>query len=394
MLARFCEINDIKPLFIFDGVHRIQEKEQWEGKRRERNRYKIDQSLLFEEARSIRLDNWLTILQSDYLSSTSPTSNHHITLQTGRRILKKLNHVHDIYKNYYNIKDKEQDNMIHKLNLEKKTTAIKGKMKYNKVMMDQNETSFNHHHQDIQIDNYQAQQLKEQKKLERKLIKIAKELGQTLDYVQDKNKYTKTVRDLSSKEYQLMKTMIQYKIENIKNDIQELQHDNDQMILSLTKRSIRITPKLRQESKSFLLSLGHICFTCENHEAEAFCANLVKSGKADGTISEDLDTIAFGDTLLLRYFFAKKRSILQIDPIKAQEELNLTSDQFLDLCILCGTDFGPKIRGVGPIRALQLMKTHGSIENILTFLDTQKYMPEKGFDFYNIRKMKNLINEP
>ncbi|KAI9302665.1 PIN domain-like protein [Cunninghamella echinulata] len=378
-LARFCDKHAIIPLFVFDGKYRLAAKQQWEGRRREKARYKIDQSLLFEMARSSRLDNWLTVLQSDYISK-NPNA---IPLPVGRRILKKLDHVHDIYKQHYNMDDDDDDddNYIDIL-LKKKATTTKNKTKKINMMKKKNDQNDNNIDKD-----YQLQQIKEQKKIERKLVKIAKELGQTLDYVQDKEKYTKTVRALSSKEYQLMTTMIQDKIENIKNDIHELQYDNDQMITSLTKRSVRITHELREECKTFLSSLGYVCFTSEHHEAEALCANLVKNGKADGTISEDLDTVAFGDTLLLRYFFAKKRPILQVDPIKARQQLELTKEQFLDLCILCGTDFGPKIKGVGPIRALQLIQKYGSIENILKELDTQKYIPEPGFDFKNIRKI-------
>ena len=36
------------------------------------------------------------------------------------------------------------------------------------------------------------------------------------------------------------------------------------------------------------------------------------------------------------------------------EELQLTRDQFIDLCILCGCDYTDKIPGIGPVRALQV----------------------------------------
>lgn len=58
------------------------------------------------------------------------------------------------------------------------------------------------------------------------------------------------------------------------------------IFIFLAKRSVRITHELREECKTFLSSLGYVCFTSEHHEAEALCANLVKNGKADGTISE------------------------------------------------------------------------------------------------------------
>jgi 5'-3' exonuclease len=84
----------------------------------------------------------------------------------------------------------------------------------------------------------------------------------------------------------------------------------------------------------------------------------------------------------------KNKPILQVDPVVARQHLGLTKAQFLDLCILCGTDFGPKIAGVGPMRALQLIQQHGSIEETLIHLDPRKYIPEQGFDYRRIRKVR------
>jgi hypothetical protein len=46
--------------------------------------------------------------------------------------------------------------------------------------------------------------------------------------------------------------------------------------------------------------------------------------------------------------------------------------QFIDLCILLGCDYCGSIRGIGPHRALQLIKQHRNIETILENLDTKK----------------------
>ena len=54
-------------------------------------------------------------------------------------------------------------------------------------------------------------------------------------------------------------------------------------------------------------------------------------------------------------------------------ELELTEDEFIDLCILCGCDYTSKIPSIGPVRALALIKKHGSIEKILAELDPEKY---------------------
>lgn len=43
--------------------------------------------------------------------------------------------------------------------------------------------------------------------------------------------------------------------------------------------------------------------------------------------------------------------------------------QFIDLCILMGCDYCATIKGIGPKRAIDLIKQHGSIEEILENID-------------------------
>jgi hypothetical protein len=49
---------------------------------------------------------------------------------------------------------------------------------------------------------------------------------------------------------------------------------------------------------------------------------------------------------------------------QALEGLELTRDQFIDVCILCGCDYVPTIRGIGAVTALKLIKKHGCIEEV------------------------------
>ena len=45
--------------------------------------------------------------------------------------------------------------------------------------------------------------------------------------------------------------------------------------------------------------------------------------------------------------------------------------QFIDLCILLGCDYCESIRGIGPKRAVDLIKQHRSIEKVLEHIDTK-----------------------
>ncbi|TMS09204.1 Flap endonuclease 1 [Larimichthys crocea] len=51
----------------------------------------------------------------------------------------------------------------------------------------------------------------------------------------------------------------------------------------------------------------------------------------------------------------------------------LTNEQFIDLCILMGCDYCATIKGIGPKRAIDLIKQHGSIEEILENIDPNKH---------------------
>jgi 5'-3' exonuclease len=52
--------------------------------------------------------------------------------------------------------------------------------------------------------------------------------------------------------------------------------------------------------------------------------------------------------------------------------LELTYDQFVDLCILCGCDYCSTIKGIGPKTALKLVKQHKTLEAIIEHLRKDK----------------------
>lgn len=57
--------------------------------------------------------------------------------------------------------------------------------------------------------------------------------------------------------------------------------------------------------------------------------------------------------------------------------LELSISSFVDFAILIGTDFSPRLKGLGPHRALKLIQQHKSIENVLAVTGT-RYLPEAG----------------
>ncbi|KAL9556397.1 hypothetical protein MBANPS3_001887 [Mucor bainieri] len=337
-LAQFCSLNAITPLFVFDGPQRLEAK-QLEHAKRARSRRKVKHSLLFEREQSVRLDNWLQV--SDQYDQA------HMSKESALAILGELGET---------LKEMDVDPTI----LEDGTMPV-----------------------DTQ-----------EQELQRQLRSIAQELHSAIATVEDTEKYTRTVRNLANRERDLMADMIIHRYKDIKSALQQLKRENQSMLSSLVteKRSLRITQHTRDECQEFLKTLGYVCLSCDNHEAEAMCANLAKSGRTTATVSEDLDTIAFGDVPILRYFFSKGRPIVSIDPVIARQELGLSREAFIDLCILCGTDFSGTIHGIGPHKALQAIQTYGSIERVLRHLDS-RYVPQETFNYALARHVFNDLPE-
>ncbi|KAL6531518.1 Elongation of fatty acids protein 2 [Orobanche minor] len=129
-------------------------------------------------------------------------------------------------------------------------------------------------------------------------------------------------------------------------------------------------------------------------EAEAQCSALCKANKVYAVASEDMDTLAFGAPLFLRHLMdssSKKIPVMEFELSKVLEEMNLTRDQFIDLCILSGCDYCDTIRDVGGLTALKLIRQHGSIERILENINKQRYQVP---DDWAYQESRRLFKEP
>lgn len=161
------------------------------------------------------------------------------------------------------------------------------------------------------------------------------------------------------------------------------------------RRTVHATREHNEEAKRLLRLMG-IPVVEAPGEAEATCATLVRNGKAWASGSEDMDTLTFGSLVLLRHLTAgdqKKNPITEIDLPRALEGLQLSQDEFIDLCILLGCDYATPIRGMGPQTALKLIKEHRSIDEIQRVLAKQGgklQIPED----YPVETIRNLFKHP
>lgn len=141
------------------------------------------------------------------------------------------------------------------------------------------------------------------------------------------------------------------------------EHEKDKF----ERRLVKVTPQHVQECQELLDVLG-VPWIAAPGEAEAQCAELVRGGLAYGVASEDMDTLTFGAPVMLRHMTAseaKKLPIAEYNLDAVLKGMQLSMKQFIDLCILLGCDYCETIKGVGPMRAVSLIRQHESIEGIM-----------------------------
>ena len=103
-------------------------------------------------------------------------------------------------------------------------------------------------------------------------------------------------------------------------------------------------------------------------------------GDVWASASQDFDSLLFGAPKLVRNMtITGRRKVpgkdiyrdVKTEIIESKgflEELGITREQLVDVCILMGTDFNAGISGIGPKKGLKLIKDHGDIEGALAHL--------------------------
>jgi len=147
----------------------------------------------------------------------------------------------------------------------------------------------------------------------------------------------------------------------------------------------RLKDYMADDSKRLLTLLG-IPWIQAPSEGEAQAAYLVKKGDSNFCASQDYDSLLFGAFMLVRNVtlsgrrkLPRKNVYIEVRPEivvldKVLRELGITYEQLIDIGILVGTDFNPKgVKGIGPKKALQLVKQHGSLEKLLPTLKKAEF---------------------
>jgi flap endonuclease-1 len=137
----------------------------------------------------------------------------------------------------------------------------------------------------------------------------------------------------------------------------------------------RLTPEMVADAKELLHLMGLPVVQAPS-EGEAQAAHMARRGDVWAAVSKDYDALLFGAPRLVRFLTISGREFLPaqrssrpitpelIDVQRMLDALEITHAQLIDLGLLVGTDFHPGVNGIGPKKALTLVKRHGAIEHM------------------------------
>ena len=149
---------------------------------------------------------------------------------------------------------------------------------------------------------------------------------------------------------------------------------------SKAQQTSHLSRDMAQEAKDLLTALG-IPWVQAPSEGEAQAAHMARTGKVYAASSQDFDALLFGAPRLVRNLAVTGKrklpgksiwvdvepELIELDAVLA--ELSLTREQLVDAGILVGTDFDPGVKGVGPKRAVKLMREGNGLLDVLVKLE-------------------------
>ncbi len=160
--------------------------------------------------------------------------------------------------------------------------------------------------------------------------------------------------------------------------------------------SSRLKGSMIEDAKLLLGFMG-IPVVQAPSEGEAQAAFMAQNKSAYAAGSQDYDALLFGAPYVVRNLavtgkrkLAGKGIFVEVKPElidlgKGLEALGISQEQLVDIALLVGTDYNEGIKGIGPKKALKLIKKHGGIEEALRELNS-------GIE--NLHEIKELFLHP
>ena len=142
------------------------------------------------------------------------------------------------------------------------------------------------------------------------------------------------------------------------------------------QQTSRMTDEVKESAKELIRHMG-LPIVDAPSDGEQEAAYICRRKDVWATASQDFDSLLFGTPVLLRNLtMTGRRKVpgkeiyreIKTEVIDSEEflrNLGISREQLVDMCILMGTDFNTGIKGIGPKKALKLVRDNGDLESVL-----------------------------
>jgi len=140
------------------------------------------------------------------------------------------------------------------------------------------------------------------------------------------------------------------------------------------QRGFRLDSSMKDQMKRALDALG-VPWVQAPEEAEAQASYMTKRG-CWAALTNDYDALLFGASCMIRHLSKGRAEVCVLS--EALESLGLDRGRLIDLALLMGTDYNPGgVRGLGPKRSLQLIRTCSTAKAVLAEIGQNGEMERK-----------------
>jgi 5'-3' exonuclease len=154
----------------------------------------------------------------------------------------------------------------------------------------------------------------------------------------------------------------------------------------LRRKAIRLKQDDIVKSKELMDAFGFIYYDAPG-EADQLCAYFVNTGIAWACLSDDMDMFLYGCSRVLRNISLMNHRAILYDTVEILSEIGLSYDYFLEIAVLCGTDYN-----TGYVSLRKTLELHNEYKKSTVIYESK----EKFYDWFirrsHLNETENFTN--
>ena len=168
----------------------------------------------------------------------------------------------------------------------------------------------------------------------------------------------------------------------------------EQEIINLKRKFLKPSKSEIKITQNLMNAFG-LTYIEADGEADIVCAKLVIKKYAYACLSEDMDMFVYGCPRIIRYLSLSNENCVLYTLDIILKELDLTFNEFKEICILAGTDYNNGNKDINLLKAIELFNQFKNFkitnikfkEDFYTWISKYHNCVDNIFELYNICNM-------